>query len=85
VVGYGLGDSRLNAIITGAVVAVLAYLRAARATRTQLLSWANVALGTWLIVAGLALHTQPIPTINESISGAMIVFLALTSALTVPD
>jgi hypothetical protein len=85
VVGYGLGDPRLNAIITGAAVAVLAFLRAARATLTPLLSWANVVLGAWLIVAGLTVHSQPIPSINESISGAMIVFLALTSALTAPD
>ena len=83
--GYELEDSRLNAIITGAAVALLAYLRAARAARTPLLSWANVVLGAWLVVAGLAVQSQPIPSINESISGAMIMFLGLTSALTARD
>lgn len=84
-VGYGLEDTRLNSIVCGVAIALFAYLRAARAARSALLSWANVALGAWLFVSGFVLHARPIPTLNETICGGLVALLALMSALTTRD
>jgi hypothetical protein len=85
VLDYRTGDPVFNDIACGLAIAVLAYLRAARAARTPLLSWANVALGAWLFTAGLVLDADPMVAVNESISGGLVFVLALMSALTARD
>lgn len=79
--GYGPDDTRVSTIVCGTVIALLAYLRAARATRPPLLSWVNVALGTCVFAAGLLAQSAPIPTLNEAISGGTVAVLALSSAV----
>jgi hypothetical protein len=82
---YGPDDPHLSAILAGAALAFFAYLRAARAARTPLLSWANVVLGAWLVVSGFVLQSELIPSVNESLMGGVALVLALASALTRRD
>ena len=82
---YGPGDPLLREVIFGAVIGFLAYLRAAGAARTPLLSWASVALGAGLFAAGILLAARPPPALNESIAGGVICLLALTGALNARD
>ena len=78
---YPISEPRASTIMTGVVVALLAYLRADRAARSPLLSWANAVAGTWLVASGLWLRDNPVSSVNEVVAGGMIVIFALTSAL----
>lgn len=79
---YPVTEPPASTIMTGLVVALLAYLRADRAARSALLSWANAVAGSWLVASGLWLREDPVASVNEVVAGGLIVIFALTSAMT---
>jgi hypothetical protein len=76
VLDYVAGDSRLNPIIAGAVVAFVAVIRTG-AWRAEWLSMINVAVGIWLFASGFWLATSPSATWNSWLVGVAVVVLAL--------
>ncbi len=75
VLGYGV-EARVNAIVCGGLVAVLALLRTG-AWRAEWLSLLNVGLGIWLFGSGFWLAESPAATWNSWLLGIAIVVLAL--------
>jgi hypothetical protein len=80
VLGYSPGDPRWNDIVFGAIVAILALLRATGAYRQAWLSWINALIGTWLIVAAFTIDHSTISSWNNLVVGAIVLGLALSSA-----
>ena len=78
VLDYVAGDSRLNPIIAGAVIASLAQIRLG-AWRAEWLSLINVAVGVWLSGSGFWLADSPSATWNSWLLGVAVVVLALLS------
>jgi hypothetical protein len=78
VLNYTAGDSRLNPMIVGAVVAFLSLARLG-AWRAEWLSAINVALGAWLFASGFWLAESPAATWNAWLFGVAVVVLALLS------
>lgn len=76
VLDYVAGDSRLNPIICGVVVAFVALIRLG-AWRAEWLSLVNVAVGVWLFGSGFWLATSPAATWNSWLLGLAVVVLAL--------
>ena len=76
VLDYVAGDSRLNPIIAGAIVAFVALVRMG-AWRAEWLSLINVAVGVWLFGSGFWLATSPSATWNSWLLGLAVVVLAL--------
>jgi hypothetical protein len=76
VLDYVAGDSRLNPIIAGAIVAFVALIRMG-AWRAEWLSMINVAVGIWLFGSGFWLATSPSATWNSWLLGVAVVVLAL--------
>lgn len=74
-----------NQVLVGALVMVLAAVRAARPRATPQVSWANLVLGVWLAVApfvlveGPAAGDEPV-YYNAVVSGLLVVLLAAFSA-----
>ncbi len=83
VLGYISGQAYWNSILVGIAVGVIALIRVASPYGTQWLSWVNVALGVWLIIAPFVLNdTVSAAYWNDVIVGAVIVLVALWSAMT---
>lgn len=86
--GYSaIGSALWNDIIFGAVIVLLAGMRAAgEGYRQAWPSWANVIIGLWLIAApfvlGYSLITQALW--NDVIIGIAVAILAVISALATP-
>ena len=78
VLDYVSGDSRLNAMIVGAIVALVALIRIGF-WRAEWLSLVNVAAGVWLFGSGFWLATSPSATWNSWLLGLAVVVLALLS------
>ena len=78
VLGYVAGDSRLNPMIVGALVAFLALTRIG-AWRVSWLSWVNVAAGAWLFASGFWLAESSVASWNAWIFGLAVIVLALVS------
>jgi SPW repeat len=78
VLGYVAGDSRLNPMIVGAVVAFLALMRIG-AWGVSWLSWVNVAAGAWLFASGFWLAESSAASWNAWIFGLAVIVLALVS------
>lgn len=76
VLDYVAGDSRLNPIIAGAIVAFVALIRTG-AWRAEWLSMINVAVGIWLFASGFWLATSPSATWNSWLLGVAVAVLAL--------
>jgi hypothetical protein len=75
---YVAGDSRLNPIIAGAIVAFVALLRIG-AWRAEWLSMINIAVGVWLFGSGFWLATSPSAEWNSWLLGLAVIVLALLS------
>lgn len=70
-----------NDIIVGVIVAVIAALRVFTPVRSNWLSWVNVILGFWLIVAPFILgYPIATPRWNDIILGIIIIVLNVWSA-----
>jgi SPW repeat len=78
VLGYVAGDSRLNPMIVGALVAFLALTRLS-AWRVSSLSWVNVAAGAWLFASGFWLAESSAASWNAWIFGLAVIVLALVT------
>jgi hypothetical protein len=78
VLDYAAGDSRLNPIIAGVIIAFIALLRTG-AWRAEWLSMINVAVGVWLFASGFWLATSPSATWNSWLLGVAVIILALLS------
>jgi hypothetical protein len=79
ILGYGHGDPRWIDIVLGSLVAGAALARATGAYREAYLSWFNVAVGVWLVVAGLALDHTAVATWNDLGVGATVFVVAIAS------
>lgn len=75
---YVAGDSRLNPIIAGAIVAFVALLRIGL-WRAEWLSVINIAVGVWLFGSGFWLATSPSAQWNSWLLGLAVTVLALLS------
>jgi hypothetical protein len=75
---YVAGDSRLNAILAGTIVAFVALLRVG-IWRAEWLSAINVAVGVWLFGSGFWLATSPPARWNSWLLGLAVIVLALLS------
>jgi len=78
VLDYVAGDSRLNPIIAGAIIAFVALIRLV-AWGADWLSVINVAVGVWLFGSGFWLATSPSATWNAWLLGVAVIVLALLS------
>lgn len=82
-VGYAnLENAMWNDIICGAIVAILAAIRVSTPLSNPWLSWVNVVIGIWLIIAPFILGYSefPAPVWNDIILGIIIAGLAAWSA-----
>jgi hypothetical protein len=73
---YVAGDSRLNPIIAGAIVAFVALLRVGT-WRAEWLFVVNMAVGVWLFGSGFWLATSPAAQWNSWLLGLAVIVLAL--------
>ena len=78
--GYGDGDPAWNNVIFGALVAILAAVRASGAYWEDWLSGINALIGLWLFASAFLLDASAAATINDAIAGAVVFFLAVGSA-----
>ena len=86
ILGYtSIVQALWNDIVVGIVVAVIAAIRIFTPVRSSWLSWVNVILGFWLIVAPFILR-YPIatPRWNDIILGIIIIVLSVWSATSAP-
>lgn len=73
------------AVVVGIIVMLLACIRAANPQRHIGLSWLNLLLGLWLIVAPFVLgFAAATPTWNSVILGIIVALLAIGGASSVP-
>ncbi len=81
VLGYVASVPRWNDIILGIVIGVFALIRTFTPLRAAWLSWANIVLGLWLIVAPFALgYPGTTPLWNDIILGIVVAGLAIWSS-----
>jgi SPW repeat len=73
---YVAGDSRLDPIVCGAIVAFIALLRIGT-WRAEWLPVVNVVVGVWLFGSGFWLATSPPATWNSWLLGLAVIVLAL--------
>jgi hypothetical protein len=78
VLDYVGGDSRLNPIICGAIIAFVALVRMG-VWRAEWLSVINIAVGAWLFGSGFWLATSPSATWNSWLLGVAVIVLSLLS------
>jgi hypothetical protein len=73
-----------NGLLVGVAVILLSVVRLSNSARLQALSWINVLLGAWLIVAPFALRYDSValPRWNDIILGIIVGLLGLWAALT---
>ena len=79
VLDYVAGDSRLNPMIAGALVAFFALIRVMGAYRAEWLSWINVVIGGWMFASGFWLAESPAASWNAWLLGFAVAMLALLS------
>jgi hypothetical protein len=78
VLDYVSGDSRLNPIVCGAVIAFIALIRVAL-WRAEWLAFINTLIGIWLFGSGFWLAESPSATWNAWLLGVAVILLALLS------
>lgn len=78
---YGVAAAIWNDVVVGAVIAVLAIMRATSPERWQSLSWTNTILGVWLIIAPFVLgySATTMAMRNDIFLGIIVVALSLWS------
>ena len=80
VLAYDDGQPRWSDIAFGALIAVLAFIRATKGSGRPLLSYLNVLLGTWVFAAAFWAYDIPRAAWNDLIIGAAVAILAVLSA-----
>lgn len=80
VLGYAAASARLNDVVVGAAIALLAMGRLARPARTPELSWLNAALGLWLFLWSLWSYHSDAAMWNDLIVGGLVFLAAMVSA-----
>jgi SPW repeat-containing protein len=80
VLGYGGGDPYWNDIVFGAIVVVLAGVRALGAYRQAWMSWLNMLIGAWVFISAFWLDATARASWNDVILGAIIFVLGAVSA-----
>lgn len=77
VLGFSTGITMINSVVLGILVGVLALITAIT-DRAAWLSWINIVLGLWLIVAPFALNSAELLTAtwNSVILGAIVIIFA---------
>jgi hypothetical protein len=80
VLGYSAQDPKWNDVVFGIIVAVLALIRFGGAYRAEVLSWINVLIGAWLVVACFAIDYTARASWNDVILGVIVFLLAAASA-----
>ncbi len=75
-----------NSIIVGAIVLVMAWIRAVNPESAPGLSWINAILGVWLIVAPFVLRFSSTMSTrwNDIVIGIAVAIFSVWSALTTP-
>ncbi len=84
IIGYVALESALwNDILCGAIVLILAAIRVAMPLRHVWLSWVNLVVGLWLIIAPFVLDYAafPAPVWNDILVGILIAGMAGWSGL----
>lgn len=78
----GENNAQWNHIIVGAAVALIALIRASDPDHREGMSWANVALGVWLIAAPFVLAYNDVndAQTNSIVMGVIVIALAAFSA-----
>jgi len=86
ILGYqGLQNALWNSILCGAAVLILAAARVANPATTVGLSWLNLLIGIWLIIAPFFLYANAVtPIWNCVILGILVGLLAIWSAVSTP-
>lgn len=82
VLTYASATPRGNDIILGIAIGVIAAMRVFGAYRAAWLSWLNVLLGLWLLIApfGLGYTHLSHPMWNDIIVGVLVIIFALWSS-----
>src|SRR3954447_11628988 len=84
VLGYSNGDPYWNDIVFGAIVGILALVRASGAYRDTWLSWINALIGVWLFVSAWVVDSTGNAGANDIILGIIVFGLAIASAAATP-
>jgi SPW repeat-containing protein len=79
VLGYGSGDAWWNPVVCGAIVTILAFVRAAGDVRADGAAIVNMLVGIWLFVSAWWLASSSQASWNVWILGLVVFFLALFS------
>lgn len=80
VLGYSTSDPRWNDVVFGIIVGVLALIRVGGAYRAEVLSWINLLIGAWLVVAAFTIDSTARASWNDVILGIIVFLLAAGSA-----
>lgn len=79
---YGTKAAVSNDITIGVTIAILALIRVFKASGTSWVSWLNVALGGWLLLAPFILSYAAAATLwNDMIVGLLVICLGVWSAV----
>jgi hypothetical protein len=76
---YDAGEPFWSDIVVGAVIAVLAFVRATVPRTTSTISYLNVLAGTWVFAASFWLYDSAWPAWNDLIAGSVVAILAVLS------
>lgn len=80
ILNYAGADAMWNPIVFGAIVGVLALIRAGGAYRAEWLSWINMAIGVWLFISAFWLAHSARASWNVGIMGIVVFILGAWSA-----
>jgi hypothetical protein len=84
VLAYTAADTRWNAVVFGALIAVLALVSIAIPARTAALSAVSAAIGVWLFIAGFWLADSGRATWNDWILGTIVFAVGMTGIASGP-
>ncbi|HUV71396.1 MAG TPA: SPW repeat protein [Clostridia bacterium] len=75
----------INDIVLGAIIAIVSAIRIFSSVRWNWLSWLNVLLGFWLIIAPFVLaYPAATPRFNDIILGIVVIIAGTWSATSTP-
>jgi hypothetical protein len=80
VLNYSNGDPYWNDIVFGAIVVVLAGIRALGAYRQAWMSWVNMLIGAWIFASAFWLDSTGRASWNDVILGVIVFVLGAISA-----
>jgi hypothetical protein len=80
VLGYSARDPRWNDVVFGAIVGIIALVRAFGAYREEWLSWINALVAVWIFIAAFTIDHTATASWNDIILGIIVFILAIGSA-----